>query len=169
MLTTTKTILFVSASLALTTAAFGSEASDARRSIENAYKRIDAATMRRDSRTLLAFMTPDYRATGAGKTLSKANMSRQLNALFSIAKTLRMKTSIQKFAFTGTKTTLVAQEITDITFVSQRNHKLKVVKGNSIFQAVWVKEKGHWLKQREIVLHQKVTVDGKVVEKVVVN
>ena len=96
-------------------------------------------------------------------------MERQLNALFSIAKTWKMKTSIQKFALTGTKATLVAQEIADVTFLNPRDHKLKTVKGNSVFQAVWVKKKGRWLKQRETVFHQKVMLDGKVVKQVVVN
>ncbi len=96
-------------------------------------------------------------------------MGRQLNGLFSVAKTIKIKTSIQKFAFTKTKATIVAQESGEVRFLSQRTHKIKTVKSNYIFQEVWAKEKGRWLKQKATVLQQKLTLDGIVIESVVVD
>jgi hypothetical protein len=167
MLTTTKTTLFVFASLTLATAAFGSDASDARRSIENAYKRIDVAVTRRDSRTLLSFMKPEYKLTMAGKTLSKANMSRNMSVLFSTAKTLKTKTSIQKFVFSGSRATVIGQEFAEATAVSRSTHTLKTVKINSIFEEVWMKEKGRWLKQKTRNLHLQQIVDGRSIKPVI--
>ncbi len=167
MLTRTKAPLFLCAALTFANVAFASEAGDARRAIENAYKRTDAAVARRDSKTILSYMKPGYHITMLGRTWSKSRVSRNMNELFSNAKTLQTKTSIRSFILRRGKATVVAQELGQITAVSQRTHELNLIKTNSIFEEVWVEEKGQWLKQRTTNLRIQETFNGKSIKPVV--
>lgn len=127
---------------------------------------MDAATARKDARTILSFIAPDYKFTIEGKTFPKSRFVSNANHLIAVAKDLRTQTSIKKFALKQSKATVVAREIAYVTAITMRAHKRETLRTDSIFEDVWVKQQGRWLKQKTTNWQFKVTINGKPVKTV---
>ncbi|BCM89940.1 hypothetical protein IAD21_01791 [Abditibacteriota bacterium] len=143
---------------------WGSDATDGRRFVIEAYKRSDAASVRKDSQTLLSLLAPDYKGEFNDRTVTKAGMSRNMKLMFSIAKTIRIKTTIKTLSYQEGKITVLAQEYASLQGTHPRTHKPLSLVTDSTFQDVWRKTGSHWLKQHTLTLRVKSKLNGKPVD-----
>ena len=138
-------------------------AAQARKAIQAAYDREDAAADRKDIKGVLANCAPDFQAIeldGSRSTLADARKS--MSMAFQQFKTVTAKTTIQKFTLQGNKATMTVKEYAQMTTgplgPKKQTHKLIVVGTD---QDTWVKHGNRWLKEITRTISRKQTLDGR--------
>lgn len=135
----------------------------ARKAIQAAYDREDAAVGRKDIKGALANCAPDFQFVAPDGTRgSLADARQSLSTQFGKNSSFVAKTTIQKFTLQGSKTVVTAKEYQLRTVVPRaphaHAHKIVTV---GIDEDTWVKHGDRWLRERTRAISQKQTLDGK--------
>ena len=139
--------------------------SDIRKTLQAAYKTSDAAVVRRDSKTLLGLLTPDYQVTDLkGKKSTKTEMSRRMHMWFTTYQTIKTTTTIKKVVVTRGKAKVTIGEVGLASGIDPKTKKLSKLVSDAVAEDTWVKIKGKWLKQKTKTLRMRWVLDGKEVK-----
>ena len=91
-------------------------AADARKMIQAATDREDAALQKKDLQNAFAACAPDFRASdGKGHVATVAQLKEQMQALFGNALTIKVKNTIQKIALKGNQAVVTMASHTELT------------------------------------------------------
>jgi ketosteroid isomerase-like protein len=137
--------------------------SDARKAIQAAYDRSDAAAVRKDLAGVLASHAPDYTWTDKhGKKHALAELKAQMTQVFQLAKEIRGKTIVKSLSLKGNSATVIAEETGSMNLVNpqKRDQEIKVeVEAKS--EDVWTKTPKGWKVKSSKEISSKQLVNGK--------
>jgi len=138
-------------------------AAQARKAIQAAYDREDAAFDRKDIKGALVNCAPDFQFIAPGGMRGGLADARQsLTTQFGRNSSFVARTTLQKLTLQGSKVIVTVKEYQVRTVVPRaphaHMHKIVMV---SIDQDTWVKHGNRWLREMTRVLSQKQTLDGK--------
>ena len=137
---------------------------EARKQIQAAYGRENAATARKDTSGVVANMSPDYVTSDVrGQTATVELIRQTLPKIFASTLSLKAKTVITKFALKGNEADVTVKEHADITLFNQKTGKSSRLVVDETAQTTWVKTASGWKKKRNRTLSSHQTLDGKVV------
>ena len=143
-------------------AAWADAASDARKQIQQAYDRANAAAARRDASVALAQLAPDYVFTNVqGQTHTAAQMRQAIPRLLAAMKSIKAATKITNFTLKGKEADVVIKEHVEMSVHNPRTGKLTKIVVDETSRTLWVKTSASWKKKRSRALTTKATVDGK--------
>jgi hypothetical protein len=135
----------------------------ARKAIQAAYDREDAAVSRKDVPGILVNCAPNFQfITQNGMRGSLADARQGLTAQFQTPSSFVAKTTLQKLTLQGNKAVVTVKEYQMRTVVPKaphvHPHKIVTV---SIDEDTWVKHGNRWLREISKNISQKQTLDGK--------
>jgi hypothetical protein len=136
-------------------------AADARKAIQAATDREDAAVQKKDLQHAFAACAPDFRASdGQGHTSNVAQLKEQMQVVFGRAQTIKVKNTLQKITLKGDQATVTMAGRTDLIMPSPKGKPFIGVVSNLV-EEIWVKSGTTWLRKSARLLTQKLTRDGK--------
>ena len=136
--------------------------SDARKQIEAAYQRENAAAMRKDVNGILANLAPDYETTNMqGIKAGREQMKQMLPQLFAMARSVKAATKVKSVKLKGNEATAQVAEHAEMVMVNPKTHQTAKLVIEEQSETVWAKGPKGWLKKRSRTLSSKQTVNGK--------
>ena len=147
-------------------AALADAPSEARKTIQATYNKINAATLRRDTKSALAYYADNFTATANGQTITKAQIQQlqaQMLAMPQIKPT-KATSAIQKFTLKGGTATCTVHNVSAVQMPAPggaQADKPMVIASESSAQDTWKKSGKGWLLARSNVLWAKSTMNGK--------
>jgi hypothetical protein len=137
-------------------------AAEARKQIQAAYNRENAAAARKDTSGVIANMTPDYRNTDLrGQTATVDQIRQSLPRLFASAISLKARSVVNKITLKGDQADTVVNEHAELMLFNARTRKPSRLVIDEVYQTLWVKTGGGWRKKRSKVLSSTQKLDGK--------
>src|SRR5258708_29881 len=104
-------VLAAAAAMAPAQPLLAESSADARKAIQAAYDKSNAAAAKKDIAGTLAHHVPDFTTTDEkGKTHTLAEMKGQLTQIFQIAKEVHASTTIQSFSLKGNSATVKIED-----------------------------------------------------------
>src|SRR2546421_7925540 len=135
---------------------------EARKQIQAAYGRENAATARKDTSGVVANMSPDYVTSDVhGQTATVELIRQTLPKIFASTLSLKAKTVITKFALKGNEADVTVKEHADISLFNRKTLKPSKLVLDETTQTTWVKTPSGWRKKRSRTLSSHQTLDGK--------
>jgi hypothetical protein len=146
-----------------------SRADDAavRKELTALFSRFAAAFKKKDVKTALSFFAPEYSAKEMGRTVTRADVEKQMNQAMANLKSIEsLSWDIQKLTVKGNTATVEARETMNATVVDNlgnlgpkgQTHKIGDVERT---RDVFVKTPQGWLLKQSETLSAQVTIDGK--------
>ncbi len=139
-------------------------ASDARKAIQTAYDRENAAAARKDVNGMFANETSDFEdITKEGRKVNLTEMRAQLGRVMAGIQSIKATTTIQKFSLKGQQAIVVAKGHAEMTGVNPNNHSTVKAIIENTSEDLWVKTKRGWLQKRSKTLTESThtTINGK--------
>ncbi len=138
-------------------------AAQARKAIQTAYDREDAAAAHRNINGILSNYAPDYQDREPnGLKVGLADVRQSLVVMFQNARAVTAKTTIQNFTLQGSKAIVTTKEYAMLTVASKAEHgQLHKIVLNSTDEDTWAKRGNRWLKVSTRTLRQSEMIDGK--------
>jgi hypothetical protein len=136
--------------------------SEARKAIAAAYAKMDKAAESKNAAGILALHSPDFSQTSkSGQKRTYAELKQMVPQMMKVAKTVKTKTVIEKFALKGNSAIVNNKDHTEILFVNPRNAEqtMKVVV-DSTNEDTWTKSSKGWLKKHSKNLTSNQTMNG---------
>ena len=128
----------------------------------NAYKKIDAATNKKDLKGWAVFMHPDFTDINTkGKTTlhSKKEAEAQYADIFAHADNLFLQTTVTGVTFTNEGALVKSRSKNGFTFTN--NGKTQKVMGTAAYEDLWVKSGDKWLVKRSRTTKESTLMNGK--------
>ncbi len=136
--------------------------SDARRALQTLYDKTNAAAARKDANGVLAYMTPDFVATGVkGEKRTVADLRAQLTQIFPLLQSWRGGSRIQQVTLKGGAATVVVKENVRMVLVNPQTKQKAVLDSMGTSRDVWVKSGGGWRMKQSRNLSSKALLNGK--------
>lgn len=157
----------LTAALLLAGASFAPQAradatSDARKTIQAAYDKMNAAAAKKDVNGILAYYAPDYEHVNQrGQKTTLAAMRQQMPQLLQMMKSIKATTAIKKFVLQGSQATVAVASQGEMVGVDPQTKKAVKIVIFSSDEDLWVKGAKGWMQKRSKTLSSKQTVDGK--------
>src|SRR5579863_2394232 len=130
--------LFIAVSLA--PMARADATADARKAIQAAYSKANAAAAKKDVEGTFAILSPDAVLIGPkGQKASPASLRQQFTQLFAVAQSIKDTTTIEKFALKGKEANATTREHTEIVLTNPQNHQTTKIVVDGSSQDTWVK------------------------------
>ncbi len=154
--------IMIGVGAAIAAAVWADATSDARKAIQAQYDKENAAAARKDVRTMLSIMSPDFVAVTGGQQVTAPQMQQSLTQMFKLASNISGVTYIDKVALHGKTAVVLVHDRSALTLTNPRNPNQKarlVVESRD--QDTWVRTAKGWLETRSKELSRKRTVNGK--------
>ncbi len=146
-------------------AAHADATSDARRALQTLYDKTNAAAANKDLNGVLAYMTPDFVATGAkGEKRTVADLRAQLAQIFPLLQSWSGASRIQQVTLNngGGAATVVVKENVRMLMVNPQTKQKAVLESTGVSRDVWVKSGGGgWRMKQSRTLSAKALLNGK--------
>ncbi len=143
-----------------TAAARADAAGEARKAIRAQYQRINAAIEKQDVDAIARLLTPDFRLTGGGDTVNRAEYKTMVKQGFQTVYDMKASTAIESFTLQGNQAIVVTRQIQSgkarVTNAPQNRAVTVVMK----LRDTWAKTPQGWLLRRSEGLSSQSTVDG---------
>ena len=136
---------------------------EARKAIQAAYDKMNAALARKDVKGAFTVLTPDVeQITLDGRKFDAAQMRQQMTQALAAAKSVKSQTTVQKLTLKGGSTAqvLVRSRVAIVLTDPQTNKPITFV-GEETSQDTWIKTARGWLGKRSKTLSKKETVNGR--------
>jgi hypothetical protein len=147
---------------ALPAAVLADAVSDARKQIQAAYDRENAAAARKDTSGVMANLMPDYISINyRGQRTNAEQLRHRLPQLFAMAMSIKGRTRITRLALKGSQADVTAKEHGEVTLMNPRTGKPTNLVVDETSQTLWVKTARGWKKKRSRTIASKQSVDGK--------
>jgi predicted SnoaL-like aldol condensation-catalyzing enzyme len=151
-----RTLPILTALTLATTPALIAQAANPKADIQANYNRIAAAFARKDVKSATSYCTDDYVSTTTqGTTRSATELRDYYTPLLRQVKVSSSKITIQSFTAQGNEVEVVAKQRSNMTFGSNK------IVAESTFRDTWVKTASGWRIQRNTMLSENNTVNGK--------
>ena len=142
--------------------AAGDATADARKQIQAAYDRENAAAARKDAAAVLANLTPDYKSVSAGgQTVTVHTLRQRLPVIFANAISIRGKSTITKLTLKGNQADVQVKEHGVLTLMNRQARKQSKLEIHDVSQTLWVKTKSGWKKKQSRTITSKQSLDGR--------
>ena len=137
--------------------------SEARKAIQAAYDKSDAATAKKDIDGAMAFQTSDYTyTTQKGRKLDNATVRTSTTQVLTLAREIHGKTVIRKIALKGSMATVTVDETGSIVVATpQRPDQVSKIVIEARSEDVWIKTPKGWREKSSRELSSKQSVNGK--------
>lgn len=137
-------------------------AATARKAIQAAYDKENAAIAKKDLAGAFAADAPDFMAGDKqGHQAALRDLKPQMQTVFQNSTSLKATTLIQKFAFKGNQATVTTRVHTVINLKAPKGGKPSKATVDSVEEDLWAKNMGQWVRRISTVLSQTMTKDGK--------
>ena len=135
---------------------------DARKTIQAAYTKENAAVAKKDLNGAFAFVAPDF-MTGdkTGHQAALRDLKPQLQVVFDNSTSLKATTTITKFSFKGNQATVTTKDRTIMNLKAPKGGKPSKAVVDTIEEDLWVNNVGKWVRRLSTILSQTMTKDGK--------
>jgi hypothetical protein len=142
--------------------ALGDAAAEARRQIQAAYNRENAAAARKDASGVLANLTSDYKSISAnGQTVTAEVLRQRLPIIFASAVSVKGTSTIIKLALKGKQADVQVKEHGILVLMNRQTKKRSKLEIHDVSQTLWVKTPSGWKKKQSRTLSSKQLLDGK--------
>ena len=137
--------------------------SAAQKAITLQVKKSDAAATKKDVNGMLATLAPDYEGVDyQGRKMNREKVKLAMTQMLAFAKSLTIKTTVNKVVAKGNEATADVTEVVVITVQNaQQGGKLSKLVANGVSVQTWVKKGTNWLQRRSKAQKTEYTLDGK--------
>lgn len=150
------------ACIALTSRVRADAAADARKTIQAAYDKENAAAAKKDLEGAFASVAPDFMAGDQqGHQASLRDLKPQMQTVFQNSTTLKATTVITKFVFKGNQATVTTKNRTLMNLKAPKGGKPSKATVDSVEEDLWVKNGSRWVRRVATFLSQTMTKNGK--------
>ncbi|MCC6730953.1 MAG: DUF4440 domain-containing protein [Chthonomonadales bacterium] len=130
--------------------------------IQKRYDALNAAARKKDLKGLLAFYTPDYRATDTrGRTTSLATLRKQVAQMLGSTESLSGATRVLRVQAAGGGAVVVADGLSRIVYRDPKSGRKTVLVARTTDRDTWVRVRGTWRIRATRSLKLRLTRDGK--------
>ncbi len=137
---------------------------DARRAIQTAYDKMDAAAARKDAKAMLAYYASDFQFISAkGRKRDLKFQQETLPRVLAAAQSMRGKTTVRKLTLKGREAKALVHSRGVMTFINRNTQQISTLIVESVSKEIWSKTGQRWLKKRVRNLSEKQTLDGRLV------
>jgi ketosteroid isomerase-like protein len=133
----------------------------AREAIQAQYRKINAAIEKQDADAIVRFLAPDFRLTGGGDSVNRAEYKAIVRQGFQTTHDLKASTTIESFKLSGNRAVAVTTQIQNGKARLPNDPKDHAVTVVMKIRDTWTKTAKGWLLQRSEGLSTRSTVDGK--------
>ena len=136
--------------------------SDARRALQTLYDKTNVAAAKKDLNGVLAYMAPDFVATGEkGEKRTVADLRAQLSQIFPLLQSWRGGSRIQQVTIKGNAATVLVKENVRMVMVNPQTRQKAVLDSMGTSRDVWVKQGSGWRMKQSQTLSSKALLNGK--------
>lgn len=111
------------AALSLAAVAHADAAADAKKAIQAAYDKADAALVKKDLKGMFSVYSPDYEAQANGKKMTLAEVQQMAQMQISMIQKPKNKVTIQKFTLKGKEATATTKQDMEASFSNPQTKK----------------------------------------------
>ncbi len=148
--------------LGIQPSAHSGTATDARRLIQSAYDRMDAAAARKDINGVVAYNAPGYVMVGAHVHSGTLEQVRTTTFIFKTAGSLHGHSMVQSLSLSGDRATVVVKRLEEFTMIAvdpdsgRRDHFAYDI----LSRETWLRGRSGWLRTTAERLSEKIKVNG---------
>jgi len=155
-------VLLISAA-SMPSMAVADATSDAKKAIQAAYDKADAAGARKDLEGSTVYYTPDFVYTGEdGKSFQLAFIKAQMKRYFQAAKSVQSKSTITGLKLKGNSATVTVHEVGHFVLANpQKPDQTRKLDVEANAEDLWVKTAKGWQVKKSKAISTKQWVDGK--------
>lgn len=154
--------VFLLALLTASSSAAGDATSDAKKQIQAAYNRENAAAARKDAAGVLANLTSDYKSVSAGgQSVTAKTLRERLPVIFANAISIKGKSTITKLTLKGNQADVQVKEHGVLTLMNRQTRKPSKLEIHDVSQTLWLKTKSGWKKKQSRTISSKQSLDGR--------
>jgi len=153
---------FVLLGLILPLAVQADKTADAKKAIQAAIDRENAALKKKDLAGLTATLAPGFVQTdNKGRQHTREQTVAMMQQILPIAQKLDAKSTVTKIVLKGDQATATVKEHADITVMNPQTKRTARLVTDSVEEGVWQNTGGKWLRKSSRTLKHQATLDGK--------
>jgi uncharacterized protein (TIGR02246 family) len=134
---------------------------DAKKAIQAAYNKMNAALERKDVNGAFSVLTPDAeQITLQGQRLSAAQMRQQMTQGLAQARSIRSRTTVQKVTLKGNQALAVVRSQVSFVVTDPQSGRDAKIAADEVSDDTWIKTAQGWRAKRSKTTRQKQTVNG---------